>query len=75
MEDPSEHRGDPAARPPDRVLDLREGAWPVGCGGERREQLAHEVAAPILEAGDLAGIVHGVVRRVLAQRPGLVTIR
>ena len=34
---------------------------------QRLQQLAHEVTAAVMEAGDLAGIIHGVLRRVLGQ--------
>ena len=49
---------------------------PIGGEGERSEQLAHEIAAAVVEAGDLVGIVHRVLGRVLGKvgetgvRPG-----
>ena len=45
----------------------REGARPVGGFGQPVEQLAHQVAATVVEAADLAGVGHGVARRVLPQ--------
>ena len=63
----AEHGRDPAVRPSQLVLDLREAAGPIGRGGQRVQQLAHEVTAAVMEAGDLAGIIHGVMRRVLGE--------
>src|SRR5204862_7260288 len=61
-------RRNPARRPADRVLDLRERPRPIGSRGETVEKLPHEVAAAVVEAGDLVGIAKGVPRRVLAKR-------
>ena len=71
VRDAAEDRRDPPARPAHRILDLREGARAIRSVGEGVQQLAHEVAAAVVEARDLAGILHGVVRRVLhAHRRG-----
>ncbi len=81
---PAEHRRDPPARPAERVLNLRKRTRPIGTGGELAEQLAHQLAAAVVEALDLLGLVHRVGRCVLgtctpvrlaappprAQRPG-----
>jgi phage shock protein PspC (stress-responsive transcriptional regulator) len=70
--DTAEHGRDPAARPADRILDLREGAGLIGRVGQRVQQLAHEVAAAVVEAGDIPGSAHRVLRRVLAATAGRV---
>ena len=54
VRDAAEHRGDPAPRPSDRVLDRRERPRLVRAPRERSEQLAHQVAAAVVEADDLA---------------------
>ena len=64
----AEHRRNPAMRPADRVLDLRERPRPIGSRGETVEKLPHEVAAAVVEAGDLVGIAQSVPQRVLAKR-------
>jgi len=63
--DTAEHGGDPASRPPERVLDLGERPRLVGRVGQSVQQLAHEVAAAVVEALDLAGVIHRVMRRML----------
>jgi hypothetical protein len=68
VEDAAEHRRDPPPRPADRVLDLRERPRAVGRLGELVEQLAHQVAAAVVEAGDLVRVDERVVRRVLPPR-------
>ena len=65
VRDPAEDGRDAAAWPAHRVLDLRERSRPVGCLGQRVEQLSHEVAAAVVEGGDLVRLVHGVLRGVL----------
>jgi hypothetical protein len=65
MPNTTEHAGDSPARPRELVLDLRERAWVIRCGGERDQERAHEVAAAVVETLDLVGIVHCVVSRVL----------
>ena len=55
-------------RPSDRVLNLREGVRLIGRGSERVEQLTHEIATAIVEALDLAGIVHRILGSVLGRR-------
>jgi hypothetical protein len=65
MRDAAEDGGDPAVRPADRVLDLRERAGPVRSSSQLVEQLAHQVAAAVVEEGDLVGFGHGIPRRVL----------
>jgi hypothetical protein len=52
-------------RPADRVLDLGERSWPVRPRGEAVEQLAHQIAAAVVEPLDFLGLVHRVVRGVL----------
>ena len=66
--DATEDRRDPPVRPADRVLDLGEGARPVGRLGQAVQELAHEVAAAVVEARNLAGVDHRVRRRVLRCR-------
>jgi hypothetical protein len=63
----TEHRGDSPARPPDRVLDVGKGARPVRLLGQLSEQLAHQVAAAVMEALDLPRLGHRVLRGVLAE--------
>jgi len=63
--DPAEDRGDPATRPSDRVLDGGKGARPVRRLGQLPEELAHQVAAAVVEALDLARLGHRVLRGVL----------
>jgi hypothetical protein len=65
----AEDGGDAAAGPSHPVLDLPEGARPIGGAGQGVQQLAHEVAAAVVKEGDLAGLGHRVVRRVLGH-PG-----
>jgi hypothetical protein len=65
--DTAEHRRYPSPRPSHRVLDLGKGAGPVGRGGQRAEQLAHQGAATVVEALDFAGVLQGVVRCVLGR--------
>src|SRR4051812_12087283 len=66
----AEDRRDAPARPADRVLDLAERARAVGDARELREQGAHEVAAAVVERGDLAGVGHRVLRGVLDEVGG-----
>jgi TfoX/Sxy family transcriptional regulator of competence genes len=66
VRDPTEHGGDSPARPSDRVLGFGEGSRPAGCGRQLVEQLAHEIAAAVVEPGDLAAVLHGVLRCVLS---------
>jgi hypothetical protein len=65
VEDAAEHRRDPPPRPADRSFYVGERARPVGRLGERVQQLAHQVAAAVVEAGDLVRVDQRVVRRVL----------
>ena len=64
--DAAEHRRDPAPRPSERVLDLGERSRIVRRLGELAEQRAHQVAGAVVEASDLAGVGHDVLRSVLA---------
>src|SRR5262249_43864053 len=61
----AQHGGDPAPRPANRVLDLRERPRAVRRGGQGAQQLAHGIATAVVEAGDLPGVLHRVVGRVL----------
>jgi hypothetical protein len=61
-------RRDPALRPADRVLDLRKRARSIRSSGQAVEEPAHQVTAAIVEALDLIGIFHRVLRRVLDER-------
>src|SRR5437588_12810156 len=69
MADAAEHRGDPPVRPPERILDTGEGAWPAGRHRRLVQQLAHEVAAAVVEPRDLVRMVHGVLGDVLSGEP------
>jgi hypothetical protein len=51
--------GDAAAQ---HVLDLRERARRLGGAGEGAEQLAHQIAAAIVEARDLTCLAHDGAR-------------
>jgi hypothetical protein len=70
MEDAAEDRRDPAPRPSDRILDLWERARVVRRRGETVEELAHQVAAPVVEARDLLWLVHCVLRSVFGAQHG-----
>jgi hypothetical protein len=65
---PTQHGGDPAARPSEHVLDQRERTRLIRRRGKAVEQLAHQVAAAVVERRDLARVVHRVLRRVLGAR-------
>jgi hypothetical protein len=71
VEDAAEDGRDPAPRPADLILDLRERPGPIGRGGERVEQPAHQIAAAVVEALDLLDVVHRVMRRVLGELPAV----
>src|SRR5947209_16150551 len=64
-EDAAQHRRDAAAGPSNRVLDLGERARTAGCCRESVEQLAHQVAAAVVETGDLGWIAHDIPDSVL----------
>src|SRR5258707_7646947 len=66
----AEHRRDPPARPAHRVLDRREDSGLLRPGRQLVEQRAHEVAATVVEARDLPGLVHRVLGRVLGSDVG-----
>ena len=70
MPDAAEHAGDAPARPPQRVLDVGEGARVIGRCGKCVEQGAHEVAAAVVKPLDVAGVVHGVLGSVLGDGAG-----
>ena len=53
--DAAEHGRDPPPRPAHLVLDLRERPRLIGPRGKGVEQLAHQVAAAVVEPLDLAG--------------------
>jgi hypothetical protein len=67
MGDAAEHRRDPPARPSDRLLHLRERAGEVRHGGQAVEQLAHQIAAAVVEPRDVVGVGHDVLWCVLAR--------
>ena len=71
----TENRRDPAPRPADRVLDLRKRARSIRSSGQPVQELAHQVAAAIIETLDLIGTVHRVLRRVLDERRTSVDAR
>jgi hypothetical protein len=63
----AEHRGDPPPGPDDRILDRSERPRTVRGGGQTVEQRSHQVAAAVVKAPDLAGIVHRVLGCMLWQ--------
>jgi len=65
--DAAEHAGDSPTWPGERVFDLRERARVIRRSGERAQEVAHEVAAAVVETLDLVGVVHRVVSRMLGE--------
>jgi hypothetical protein len=63
----AEHGCDPAARPAHRVLDLWERTRLLRRRGERIQELSHQVAAAVVKAGDLVGIVHRILGYVFGR--------
>lgn len=55
-------------RPADRILDLGEDPRAIRRRRQSVQELAHQVCAPIVEALDLAVILHRVLRRVVQQQ-------
>jgi len=65
MEDAAEYRRDPPAGPPDRILDHRKGTRLIWRLRERVQELAHQIAAAVIEARHLVVFEHRVVGVVL----------
>ncbi len=65
MPDAAEHAGDPPPWPSESILDPGKRAGPIRRAGQSVQQIAHHIAATIMDPRDLVGVIHRIQHSVL----------